>query len=77
MSFRPPVASDVDYLKFSRPLGPRRGYLRDLPVSHLPLLRGRHELEHSPRSALLRAEGAYRRTEGWDNRGQAKDAVGR
>lgn len=51
---------DSRYLKLSRPLGPRRGYVCDLPVSHLPPLWGRHELEHASRPALLPAEGAKR-----------------
>ena len=42
------------YLKLSRSVGPRRVDFRHLAIPHLPLLRGRHELQHAPRTALLR-----------------------
>lgn len=47
-----------EYLKLACSVCPRCVDLRHLPVPHLPLLWGRHELQHAPRAALLREEAA-------------------
>lgn len=61
------TAKKKTYLKLSRSLGPRRVDLRHLAIAHLPLLRGRHELQHVPRSAFLFFHVIRRM--GWDGMG--------